>query len=101
MTNGISAVSSLIDLRDFVQQTICDQQQLLLGAFQFHEKVLIRQGKPCGLHFTLAGPRLVQFSAIWDASRNTVLFYDCHGERLHQSKLAVSAGIWEELAGLS
>ena len=91
MANDISDLSSLEDLRSFVQRTICDREQLLLGAFELHEKLLVRQGEPCGLHFTLNGPRAVQFSAIWDADRHTILFYDCNGDRFHQSDLAASA----------
>ncbi len=101
MAHGGSEFSSLEDLRSFVERTICDRQQLLLGAFQFHTKVLVRHGQPCGLHFTLSGPRAVQYSAIWDAVRQTILFYDCNGERFHRCDLTVTAGLREELAGLA
>ena len=101
MNNRISDLSSLDDLRVFVQRTICDQRQLLHGAFRFREKILVRQGEPCGLHFILSGPRAVQFAAIWDATRHAVLFYDCNGDRFHRSDLTGSAEISEELAGLA
>jgi hypothetical protein len=100
MNNRISDLSSLDDLRVFVQRTICDRRQLLLGAFQLHEEILVRQGEPCGLHFTLSGPRAVQFAAIWDATRHAILFYDCNGDRFHRSDLTGSAEISEELASL-
>ena len=95
--NDQSKVHSLRDLREFVQRTICDRYQLLLGAFQFYEKVLIRHGKPCGLHFTLHGPRAVQYSAIWDVARQTVLFYDSDGNRNHRSELTGVAEVQNEL----
>jgi hypothetical protein len=101
MDNGISEISTLEDLRGFVKQTICDHKQLLPGAFRFRERILVRHEKPCGLHFTLSGPRAVQFSAIWDAARRTMLFYDCNGERFHRNDLTISAGLEEELAGLA
>ena len=101
MDDGISEISTLDDLRDFVKQTICDRIQLLPGAFRFVERILVRQDKPCGLHFTLYGPRAVQFSAIWDAARRRVLFYDCNGERFHRSDLAGSAGLQEERVGFA
>ena len=101
MTNGISEVETLDDLRDFIQQAICDRNQLLVGAFQFHERVLVRHGEPCGLQFTLSGPRAVQFSAIWDAACCKILFYDCNGDRFHRSELAASFGLQEELMGLA
>jgi hypothetical protein len=101
MVNRTLAFSTLEDLRSFVQQAICDRQQLLLGAFQVHEQILLRHCKPCGLHFTLRGPRSVKFSAIWDAAGGTILFYDCNGDRFYQSDLPVSSGLREELAGLA
>jgi hypothetical protein len=101
MTKGISEFATLEDLRDFVQQTICERHQLLVGAFQFRERILVRCSKPCGLQFTLNGPRAVQFSAIWDADRRTILFYDSNGGRLHQSDLAASTGLQEEFASLA
>lgn len=69
----------------------------MLGAFQFHEKALVRHGQVCGLHFTLSGPRAVQYSAICDVARHTILFYDSNGERLHRSELAVIAESLEAL----
>lgn len=101
MTKDMSEVATLEELRDFIQQTICDRNQLLVGAFQFDEKVLLRHGEPCGIQFTLSGPRAVKFSAIWDAARHTLLFYDCNGDRYHRSELTVSTGLQEDLAGLS
>ena len=83
MTICVSEIATLNDLRDFVERTICERKQLVIGAFQFDEMIVERHGKPCGLHFTLSGPRAVQFSAIWDAIRHTILFYDCCGKRLH------------------
>lgn len=91
-----SEISSLKDLRGFAERTICDRHQLMIGAFQIHERVLIRNGRTCGLHFTLRGPRAVQFSAIWDATRHTMLFYDDNGERFHRCELSISAGLKEE-----
>jgi hypothetical protein len=101
MAIQISPDSTLDELRDFVQQAICDRQHLLPGAFQVHERILARHGKPSGLCFTLCGPRSVKFSAIWDAARRTILFYDCKGERFHQSELFLSGELRDEFAGLN
>ena len=73
----------------------------MLGAFQFDEQVLRRHGKPCGLHFTLNGPRSVRLSAIWDAIRHTVLFYDCTGERFHRTDLPKPSQLHFELASVA
>lgn len=101
MTNCVSGISTLDDLRDFVERTVCEQKQLMIGAFQFDERILERHGKPCGLHFTLYGPRSVQLSAIWDAIRHTVLFYDCTGERFHRTDLSKPSNLHFELARIA
>jgi len=98
MTNCASEVATLDDLRDFVERTICERKHLVTGAFQFDEMIVERHGKPCGLHFTLSGPRAVQFSAIWDAIRHTILFYDCTGKRLHRADLPKPSQLHFELA---
>ena len=100
MTNCAAKISTLDDLRAFVERTICDQKQLVMGAFQFDERILERHGKPCGLHFTLCGPRAVQFSAIWDEIRHTILFYDCTGERFHRTDLPKPSNLHFELASM-
>jgi len=90
--------TNLEELRQYVQQVICDRGQLLPGAFQFEEQVLKRHGKPCGLQFSLSGPRSVRFSAIWDAIRHTILFYDCTGERFQRVDLPKPSSLHFELA---
>ncbi len=54
------------------------------------ERILVRGGKPCGIYFCLHGPRSVQVTAIWETDRNTVLFYNCSGERFHKALLVQS-----------
>ena len=81
-------ISSLDDLRDYVQQTICDQNELERGAFEMTERVLVRSGRPCGMYFCLHGPRSVKLTAIWETDRNTVLFYGSVGERLQRTRLS-------------
>ncbi len=81
-------VSSLTDLRDFVQKRLCDQNELEVGAFRLTERVLEKSGAPCGIFFCLHGPRSVRLVAIWETSRNTVLFYSSTGERVQRIQLA-------------
>jgi hypothetical protein len=101
MVNDVAEVSTLHGLRGLVQATICDRHQLLLGAFRFNERLLMRRGEACGLHFTLYGPRAVLFTAIWDVAGRTILFYDCDGNRFHRSDLKVSGRLQAELATLT
>src|SRR5258708_34786359 len=56
-------IQSLDDLRNYVNETLCDFGQLEPDAFRMTERTLIRAGKPCGLYFCLHGPRSVKFSA--------------------------------------
>lgn len=90
--------TSLEALRRFVQEVVCERGQLLPEAFPFDEQVLSRHGQPCGLHFTLDGPRSVRFSAVWDAIRHTILFYDCTGERFQRTQLSKQSSLHFELA---
>ena len=83
-------VCDLTDLREFVQITICQQNELEPHAFSMTERVLLRSGKPCGMYFCLHGPRSVKLVAIWESERNTVLFYGSTGERISRSQLAAS-----------
>jgi hypothetical protein len=81
-------IHDLNDLKNFVHQTICDQNELELGVFPFAERILARGGKPCGIFFCLYGPRSVKFTAIWETERNTILFYGSSGERILKTQLA-------------
>jgi hypothetical protein len=81
-------ISDLNDLRQFVYQTLCDQNDFEPGAFEISERFLVRCGKPCGIFFCLHGPRSVKLTAIWETDRNTILFYGSTGERMHKTQLA-------------
>jgi hypothetical protein len=83
----------LDDLRQYVHQRICDQNELEINVFQITERMLTRRGKPCGLFFCLHGPRSVKFTAIWETERNTILFYGSTGERRHTIKLSASPAL--------
>lgn len=80
-------IQDLHDLRHYVQQTLCEHNELEIGAFQMSERILIRSGSPCGILFCLHGPRNVRLLAIWETDRNTILFYGSGGERQHRSQL--------------
>ena len=77
-----------MDLRSFVQKQLCDQNELEVGAFQFTEQVLEKQGSPCGIYFCLHGPRSVKLIAIWETNSNSILFYGSTGQRVHRIRLA-------------
>ena len=91
MLTSERTIQSLDDLREYVNETLCDLEQLECGAFVMTERVLLRGGKPCGIYFCLHGPRAVKFSAIWETQNNTVLFYGSSGERFQKTQLVPAA----------
>jgi len=88
MTEGLDSIHSLEELRDFVHKTLCGRENILEDQFGLTETSLIRNGKDCGLHFCLQGPRSVRLEAIWVADRNTLYFYDARGMRFLKIRLA-------------
>ena len=80
-------IETLNELRNFVNQTICNSEQLELGIFPMSERILTRRGEPCGIYFCIHGPRAVKFTAIWETDRNTILFYRSNGERFLKTRL--------------
>lgn len=93
MLTSEQQLESLEDLRNYVQDILCQFDQLESGAFRMTEQVLLRSGKPCGLYFCLHGPRAVRFSAIWETQDNTVLFYNSSGERFQKIRLVAAPAL--------
>lgn len=91
-------IQDLGDLRQYVHQTICNQNQLEPGAFQTSERILVRGHRPCGIFFCLHGPRSVKLTAIWETDRNTVLFYSSSGERVLKTQLVQAPVLAPSLA---
>ena len=98
MTDHPAELQTLDDLRKFVERTICEVEQLEPGAFPCSERLLLRRGKPCGIYFCVHGPRAVKFSAIWEAERHRILFYDAVGERYRDTQLVGSQKVELEAA---
>jgi hypothetical protein len=88
MLTSIREVYSLEEIRDYVNETLCEHHHLQIDAFEMTERVLRRGGKPCGVFFCLHGPRSVKFTAIWETDRNCILFYGPSGERFQKTQLA-------------
>ena len=87
MLSTAEQISNLENLRKYVIESLCEQNQLELGAFPVSERILVRGTTPCGLFFCLHGPRSVKFTAIWETERNSILFYGATGERIHKTRL--------------
>ncbi len=83
-------IRTLDHLRDYVYKTICEQNDLEIGAFQITERNLIKASKQCGISFCLHGPRSVQLTAIWDTETNSIRFYGSNGEKMLTTQLSLS-----------
>jgi hypothetical protein len=91
-------IDNLDDLRSYVHNTICQQNELQVGAFSITERLLVRGRRPCGIFFCLHGPRSVKLTAIWETDRNTILFYSSSGERVGRTQLIQAPALAPSLA---
>ena len=80
-------IESVEELRQYIHKVLCDKENLLADQFQMREHSLILRGKPCGIQFSLRGPRSIRLGAIWTQHQNTVYFYDTQGERFLKIQL--------------
>ena len=87
MKSDMTETRGLDDVRQLVQRTICEHNDLEAAAAPITERMLVRQGKSCGVLFCVKGPRSVTFTAIWDQDQNALLFYDSTGKSQHRKKL--------------
>ena len=78
----------MTELREFIHAELCRRENLVPEQFQMNEIELKRCGRPCGLQFSIYGPRQVRLSAVWASDRNMVYFYDAGGARYNKVQLA-------------
>jgi hypothetical protein len=90
METSVERIENLEQLRDYVNETLCHNEQLIENAFQMTQRILLRNGKPCGIYFCVHGPRSVKVTAIWETDRNTILFYGSTGERYKKTRLVAA-----------
>lgn len=90
METSVERIEDLDQLRHYVNKTLCHHEQLIENAFQLTQRILLRNGKPCGIYFCVHGPRSVKVTAIWETDRNTILFYGSTGERYQKTRLVAA-----------
>ncbi len=88
MSERVTGITTLEELRDFVHETLCHRENLVRDQFQMIEMELKKSGRACGLQFSIHGPRQVRLSAVWASDRNHVFFYDASGVRFKKIELA-------------
>jgi len=89
-------VHTLDELRQFIHKTLCEKENLLVDQFTMTEFELTRGKKPCGIQFSLRGPRNVRLGAIWVADRNLVYLYDARGTRYAKLRLTNRLALQEQ-----
>lgn len=69
------------ELKERIHKVLCAKENLLPERFELTETPLERGGRPCGIQYSLHGPRSLRLEAIWSAEQNAVYLYDARGER--------------------
>lgn len=86
-------IGDLSTLREFVSNTLCQQNDFEVGVFKVTERLLVRRKRPCGIFFCLHGPRSVKLTAVWEMENNSILFYGSTGERVQKTTLSAALGL--------
>ena len=86
--SDVVALPTLADLCRFVLGALCRQDNLDPAQTPLHQALITRRGKPCGLFFQVQGPRLLKNYAIWAGEENRILYYNCTGERIAETRLS-------------
>lgn len=81
MTEHSNGQPKLPLVRELVKDEICERHQLEKNAFPMTERIIVRQGRPCGMFFCMHGPRSLRITAVWDMARQAVILYDTLGQR--------------------
>ncbi len=87
---GVACLPTLQLLRDHVRRTLCAHDQLDPAQAPFHEALITRHGRPCGLFFQVQGPRRVATYAVWAGEEDRILYYDSTGQRFAETHLSES-----------
>ena len=86
----IAALPTLSELRVYVLNILCRNDNLDPQQTPLQQALITRKGKPCGLFFQVLGPRLLKNYAIWAGNENRILYYNCNGERVAETRLSES-----------
>lgn len=81
---------TFVELKDYIYSTLCQREQLALGAFPMTEQVLRRGDKLWGILFSVHGPRSVVFNAVLETEGNAVHFYSSTGQRFKSTPIGMA-----------
>ncbi len=83
----VASLPTLDELRSHVLDMLCRNDHLDPAQTPLQQALITRQGRPCGLFFQVQGPRLLKNFAIWAGDENRILYYNCTGERVAETRL--------------
>ena len=83
----VACLPTLAELRRHVHEALCRPDQLDPEQAPLQQALITRRGRPCGLFFQVAGPRLLRNYAVWAGEENRILFYNSCGERVTETRL--------------
>ena len=86
--DGVASLPTLAELKQHVLQKLCEPDHLDPAQTPLFQAVITRRGKPCGLFFQAQGPRLLKNYAVWAGEEDRILFYNCNGERVSETRLS-------------
>ena len=91
------------DLCRHILHSLCQHDHLDPNQTPLLQALITKKGKPCGLFFQVKGPRLLKNYAIWAGDENRILYYNCNGERVAETKLSkrTDHAHWRREAGVS
>jgi hypothetical protein len=82
------SLPTLDQLRAHVHAMLCGKNALDPNQTPLRQMVIKRAGRPCGLFFEVAGPRLLRSYAVWAGEENRIIFYENSGERFAEARLS-------------
>ena len=84
----VAALPTLSELCHYVLNILCRHDNLDPSQTLMQQAIITRHGRPCGLFFQIQGPRLLKNYAIWAGEEDRILYYNCAGERVAETKLS-------------
>ena len=85
---SVAALPTMTALCAYVLNTLCLHDNLDPDQTPLRHALITKHGKPCGLFFQVQGPRLLKNYAIWAGDENRILYYNCNGERVAETRLS-------------
>lgn len=86
-------IKTFVELKEYIYATLCQNEQLAVGAFPITWQVLKRGNQTCGFLFSVQGPRNVMFNAVFAVEHNVVHFYNSAGQRVLTKQVGVASSL--------